>query len=252
MPAVSPPPPSTSGTADHAWHRGPERPRLAENAIDVWRADLTTVPEEMCALLCDEELERAQRILNERSRRMWTSSRAVLRALLALYLDTEPAALRFAIGAHGKPALAGQPPQGSTAERGPMPASALRTQFNLSHSGHLALYAFAAGPSVGIDLELERRTVDEVAIAARTFGVAEAERLRELNPDSRRREFLRAWVRYEARLKCLGVGIGGSAAAASANSVPWIAELQMGPRGAGAVAVERAPREVRLWEWPNC
>ena len=71
-----------------------------------------------------------------------------------------------------------------------------------------------AGP-VGVDVEVPRRAIDEVALAARAFGPAEARRLEGLDPAVRAQEFLRAWVRHEAQLKCRGTGIGGAPAGAS-------------------------------------
>jgi len=102
---------------------------------------------------------------------------------------------------------------------------------------------------VGVDVELARHLVDAVALAARAFGPAEAERLERLDPDSREREFRRAWVRHEAGLKCLGTGIGAAPAAEAGGGSPWIAELEMGERAAAAVAVTEAPSELRCWEW---
>jgi hypothetical protein len=110
------------------------------------------------------------------------------------------------------------------------------------------MYAFSEAGAVGVDVEVGRHTIDEVAIAARAIGAEEAERLRALDPALRRREFLRAWARHEAQLKCLGVGIG-AARGASAERRPWIAQLEMGPDAGAAVAAERPPRELRCWEW---
>jgi 4'-phosphopantetheinyl transferase len=138
------------------------------------------------------------------------------------------------VGAHGKPALADDTPP--------------RLAFNMSHSGELALYAFSAAGAVGVDVETSRRAIDEVAIAARTLGAADAERLQSLPPSARRREFLRLWTRYEAELKCLGVGIGGADAIAG-ELRPVTMELELGPETGGAVATERAARELCCWEW---
>lgn len=248
---ASPHSPPMPGIGPDAWAPGPAHPVLCKSVVDVWRADLTASADELWATLDDEERARAARLLRERDRTLWIRARGVLRALLGRYLDEDPRTLRVVSDERGKPGLLDDAPDGSAPELDPRSAACSRVSFNLSHSGDVALYAFAAGVSVGVDVEVARRAIDEVAIAARTFGATEAERLRELDPETRRREFLRAWVRYEATLKCLGVGIGGTAAA-SGNSLPWIAELDMGPRGAGAVAVERAPREVRLWEWTQC
>jgi 4'-phosphopantetheinyl transferase len=207
----------------------------AEGELHVWRADLHAVADELTELLSDEERARGQRMLRDRDRELWRRSRGVLRALLGRYLQLDPRTVRLAATPHGKPVLADDPQE---------------LHFNLSHSGDLALYAFSATVSVGVDVELERRHVDVLAVAARTFGPAEAERLRGLDPSVRRREFLRAWVRHEAELKCLGVGIGG-ADVDLAGPRPWIAELDAGPRGAGAVAAGCEPLEIRHWEWAS-
>src|SRR5256885_2004639 len=66
------------------------------------------------------------------------AARAVLIRLLAAYLKIEPTAVSFEIGPHGKPALA---------------AKATDLLFNMSHTRGLALYAFARGSEVGIDVE---------------------------------------------------------------------------------------------------
>jgi hypothetical protein len=100
-----------------------------------------------------------------------------------------------------------------------------------------------------VDLEAARRPIGTLALAARVFGQEEAERLRRLDPDARRHEFLRRWVRHEAALKCSGAGIGG-AADATARSAGWVAELDMRGPGHAAVALSAPPAEVRCWEWP--
>jgi len=219
-------------STEDAWAPGPARPLLADGAVHVWRADLAAVAEDLGELLCEEERARAHRIVNERDAELWRRSRGLLRELLGRYLQREPRSLRFTAGEHGKPALACSP----------------ALSFNVSHSGPLALYAFSEAGAVGVDVEVGRHTIDEVAIAARALGAAEAQRLRALDPASRRREFLRAWACHEAELKCLGVGIGG-AGDSDAGRELWIAQLDVGPDAAAAVAVERPARELRCWEF---
>ena len=184
-------------TTGASWAPGPPRPLLAEGAVHVWRAELTSLAPELGELLCEEERTRAERILNKHEGELWRRSRGLLRELLGRYLQLEPALLRFIVGEHGKPTLTG--------------ANSL--PFNMSHSGELALYAFSDAGAVGVDVEVARRPVDEVAIAARMLGVGVARRLQALDPATRRREFLRAWAGHEAELKCLGVGIGEAGAA---------------------------------------
>jgi len=242
-----------SGTP--AWGGGPSEPRLKPGEIHVWRVDLAAVDDRLAGLLCKEERTRAERMLDERARALWICSRGVLRALLGRYVQRDPGTLRFDLGPHGKPALLGGGPA-----------------FNLSHSGTLALYALSASGEVGVDVQLARRPIDEAAIARRFLAAADAQRLARLPQPQRRTEFLRAWVRHEATLKCRGTGFGGNgeagaeraagvgdAAIKTAAADPadteritgalWLADVDVGPGAAAAVASEEDPRELRCWEW---
>jgi hypothetical protein len=164
-------------------------------------------------------------------------ARTVLIRLLAAYLKIEPTAVSFEIGPHGKPALAG--------------AKATDLLFNMSHTRGLALYAFARGSEVGIDVERARDSLDTVRMARRFIGAAEANRLQALEPKQRAEAFLTAWVRYEATVKCVGTGIAArNLPAPAGDSSPWVAELDPGlGAAAAAVAVSARPRRVRLWQW---
>ena len=219
---------------DQGWTPAPALPHALEGDVEVWLANLADVPDELGALLDARERARAERLLNERHRLLWLRSRAVLRTLLARYLRLDPAVLELSLGEHGKPML----------DTG----GAVPIQFNLSHSGEIALYAFSAARAVGIDVEVERRAIDELGVAASVLGSAEAERLAALDPETRTREFLRAWVAHEAAVKCRGGGLGRPSGG-SPGAELWTAELDVGPRAAAAVVVEGGPRELRLWEW---
>jgi hypothetical protein len=230
--------------------RAPHEPtaeRLREHAVDVWRVDLDRGGvdfggidrdrggDDLLELLCPAERERAARIADERERRRWIRSRGVLRTLLGSYTQSNPRTVRLQQGTNGKLAL----------DAGP--------SFNLSHSGGIAVYAFTLSAPVGVDVEMidMTRRRDDVALAARTLGRTTAQRLATLDPATRRREFLREWVRYEARLKCLGTGLTGTDAEESPGEdrrTMWIAELDVGTEACAAVAVEGASREIRYWE----
>jgi 4'-phosphopantetheinyl transferase len=241
-------PPPLPASVERSWAPGSPRAPLADGALHVWRADLEALSDDLAALLCREERARAERILRERDRQLWKRTHGLLRRLLGNYLGTDPRTLCFTTGAHGKPALLGGAPGSRTGAQS-VPPRPSRLSFNLSHSGHLALYAFSAIGAVGVDVELPRRPIDEVAIAARTFGWAEARRLEGLEPAVREGEFLRTWVRAEAKLKCLGTGIGGGASEGAREREPWIAELEVGPRAAAAVAVQGSPHELRFFAY---
>lgn len=218
-----------------SWAPGPPRPPPRAHVIDLWKADLTAIEDELEDLLCADERSRAARIVPARKRILWPRSRGLLRALLGRYLERDPRELRFVLGPHGKPALA---VEGTDAEED--------LRFNLSHSGPLALVAVTVGREVGVDLELYGRQVDEIAIAARVLGRQQAERLAELDPRAREREFMRAWVAHEATVKCRGLGLGIEVATPGDL---WTAELDIGPDGHAAVAVEGGPCKLHLWDW---
>jgi 4'-phosphopantetheinyl transferase len=222
------------------WSPPSAPPRLTEGVVDVWRASLAAGGEREQELLSPAERARAARFVRAEDGRRWARSRAILRALLGAYAGADPRTLGFEEGAHGKLALAREPAAAG------VPA---RLRFNLSHSGDTALYALALDREVGVDVELARRQVDAVAIAARVLGAETAARLEALDPPAREREFLRAWVRWEAVLKCRGTGIGG-ADDRPAGPEPWVRELDVGETGAAALAVEGGGCELRCWAWP--
>jgi 4'-phosphopantetheinyl transferase len=233
---------SNVGSSTRPWSPGPGHPHLAPGAVDVWRVDLAVVPDDLLELLSPGEHARAERMARARDRELWARSRGVLRGLLGRYLQTDGRTLRLVTDGRGKPTL---DPDRARTER---EAASTQLCFNLSHSGTTALYAFSTAGPVGIDVEVARRPIDTVALATRALGPAEAARLRELDPRRREQEFLRAWVRHEATLKCLGLGIGGSAQG-RAEPAPWIAELDIGERAAAALALSAGPTYVRCWDW---
>jgi phosphopantetheinyl transferase len=196
-------------------------------AVDVWRVDLDrTADDGFAQLLCAQERERAQRIVDARRRALWTHSRGVLRALLARYLDADPRKLRFVATVHGKPGLGSEPPETSR-DGGPGSGSGESLRFNLSHSRELMLLAVTAGREVGVDVECARKR--------------------------RTAEFMRAWTLHEATGKCLGTGlVSPPPACDDAPEGMWAAAVDAGPRAFAAVAVAGAQAcELSLLDWPG-
>ncbi|GAB3790576.1 4'-phosphopantetheinyl transferase family protein [Dyella agri] len=136
---------------------------------------------------------RADEIHVWRLHRAKGAGRKPLLALLATYLDVEPAAVRLVAGEHGRPAL--DPAHGGTLD------------FNWSHSGEQALVAVARGLVPGIDLELRRTRASALEIAQRFFTADEAAWLATLDEDARHAAFLELWTGREAVLKALGRGL---------------------------------------------
>jgi 4'-phosphopantetheinyl transferase len=221
------------------WEPGPRRPSLAHGDVHVWRADLRSVDDAILRSLSAGERERAARILNARKARLWARSRGVLRELLGRYLQTDPSKIRLNIDAAGKPSVASMQP--------------CRLSFNLSHSGDVALYAFAAGSRVGVDVQARpEREFNEAAIAARVFDASEGRRLAALEPARATLEFLRAWTRWEAEQKCRTQSIWQGDArprdvTSSRGLGPWLTGLDLGARAVGALAAEKQPQKLCYW-----
>ena len=245
-----------------AWPRGPARPVLGPREVHVWRADLDDVSEGLLGSLSERERERASHIISPRKRERWMRSQAVLRDLLARYVECDPGAIALGTDPRGKPTLIGLEKR-ATASRLHVPRAlgsqdcgstrARRTlHFSVSHCGHLALYALATGGPVGVDIQLAPAPRNAVAIAGRARGSAASERLRGLDLEAREREFLRLWVRYEAEIKLRGV-VSGTAMTSGrcpyvCTRTPWIHELAIG-EGAGAVAWDTSRHTPARWEW---
>ena len=228
------------------WVPGPSAPRRLPAGVHVWKADLCCVGERDVRWLSPAEHVRAARFPHAHQGRLWARSRGVLRRLLGAYLETDPGALRIESGPYGKPLLGA-------------PQIADELCFNLSHSGSIALYAFGAAGAVGIDVEVARRPLDELALANRAFGPAAARRLAELAPQDRARAFRLAWVRLEAAAKCRGAGLAGSivemahgplGANAGAAWAPWVMEFDLPGEVAAALAADPEPLAVHCWEVP--
>jgi 4'-phosphopantetheinyl transferase len=163
--------------------------------IDIWTTVLgasTDDIERFSALLSPDERARQARMLAGAVRDRFTMARATLRLLAARYLGTQPPEVEFSYGPRGKPALAGTDED---------------LRFNLAHSEDVAVYAFAWGHDVGVDVEHVREIPDMDRIAHRFFAADECAALESLAPRDRARAFYLAWTRKEAYVKAVGDGL---------------------------------------------
>jgi 4'-phosphopantetheinyl transferase len=197
----------------------------AAGAIALARVDLSGPLPPAEALLDEPERERAARFLRPEPRRRFTLARAGLRRLMGAALGEDPRSLRFAEEQHGRPHLAG-PHDGAL-------------EFNLAHSGELALIAFAPAGPLGVDLEAERPIERLEALAEEVLGAAELDAWRALAPGERAAAFLVAWTRKEAVLKATGLGLSGGL---RELDVRGPSPLSVGPRGPAPGAARPAAR----------
>lgn len=169
---------------------------LAVDEIHLWLVELDQPPvplADLAATLTPEECKRAERFRFPEHRDRFVAGRGLLRELLGAYLDRPAAALCFEQGAHGKPALAGK-----EADAG--------VYFNLSHSGHRAMYGVARR-ELGVDLEHMDRTVTCLAVAERICTPREWALFQALPEERVHEAFITCWTRKEAIAKATGEGL---------------------------------------------
>ena len=228
------------------WLPSPAALHVSRDDLHVWRVHIDAVsadPQRLAALLSADEQARAARCRFEDVRRRFTHTRALLRCLLARYLDADPRQLQFRYGPRGKPELA---------ERSGAPA----LSFSLAHSYGMALFAVACGRAVGIDVERIRHGVACDALAARFFTAGEAARLQTLPEMTRRRAFFVEWARKEAVIKGTGDGLRrGLSSFEVVGSVTtidgrdwYVEDLEPDGDYAAAVAVEGKGGEMTCYQ----
>ena len=178
------------------WLPPPEQLSLSGAAIHLWRAALNLPETQVAALgatLNAEEQTRARRLRFDDKRRAFAVARGVLRCILGRYLALSPQQVQFSYNAEGKPELAASHGAG--------------LQFNLAHSGDLALVALADGRPVGIDLEWQHPVEAVDRLVERYFAPGERAAFRQLPPEQRLPAFFAGWTRKEAYLKARGGGL---------------------------------------------
>jgi 4'-phosphopantetheinyl transferase len=167
---------------------------IGRDEIHLWETGLAVNEEELTrisGLLSPEESRVAAGFHDANARRQYIVSRGMLRELLARYVDTPAAGLRFETEGYGKPVLAGN----------------REVHFNLSHSGGLAVYAVASSRPVGVDLERMRPMPRAAELARRYLSPEESSAVATAPVGLRDREFLSCWVKREAFAKALGSSV---------------------------------------------
>ena len=167
---------------------------LPADEVHVWLAKLDDYPaDSFKVMLAADELARAARFHFDRDRNHFIVARALLRKLLAAYLDIGAGELQISYAEKGKPSL-------EKSGRGSL-------KFNVAHSHGLGIYAFSWDREVGIDLEFIREDLADEKIAERFFSQSEISSLRGLPADLRKQGFFDCWTRKEAYIKARGDGL---------------------------------------------
>ncbi|MBN2424695.1 MAG: 4'-phosphopantetheinyl transferase superfamily protein [Calditrichaceae bacterium] len=163
--------------------------------VHIWRFKLNLENEDyhqLSAFLSENELQRANKLYNEKLKQRYIAARGQLKILLGKYLGVSPKSLFFTLNEYGKPYLS---------------QSFSGFYFNISHSGDMALAGFSAEFEVGVDIEYRRPSWNGMHIARRFFSKDETEALYTLPVGKQRRAFFDCWCRKEAYIKARGTGL---------------------------------------------
>jgi 4'-phosphopantetheinyl transferase len=228
--------------------------------VHIWAAPLEVSSDTLSrftATLSAPEQERAARFRFEQHRHRFIAGRGLLRLLLSRYLQTEPCAVQFAYGTHGKPSLAS-----------PWAGSGLH--FNLAHSENLVLLGVTRAGPVGVDVEHIRMPADADQLVRRFFSARESAAFGSLTAVEKPAAFFNLWTRKEAWLKATGEGIGDSLGRVEVSFLPgeparllalpedsaplthWtLQDLSPAPGFAAALALANPTAHLHCWHAPE-
>jgi 4'-phosphopantetheinyl transferase len=238
-----------------SWTLPPSPIELGLHQVDIWRVSLGPVRDSAQwaeSTLSADETERAARFHFDADRRRFILAHACLRDILSRYLHCEPGHIIFSTNEYGKPVLT--------------PHNSL--DFNLSHSGDYVLIAVALERKVGVDVEHFRLNLEHEKIARRSFSRVEYEEVSAIPHEQKVIAFFNCWTRKEAYIKAHGWGLSLPLDSFDVSLAPdepvvlratrsdpnearkWtLLSLDVHPEHAGALAVEGAGMEFRLWDW---
>ena len=160
--------------------------------------------------------------------------------MLGHYLDHDPSKIKFHYSSIGKPGL-----------------HPSLMQFNIAHTGDLALFVFSPGRKVGVDIEKIHPVPEASLIISRYFSARERILFSCTSHFNRDRVFLEWWTRGEAFIKAIGRKVGDHLGAMSRPRIKlddqyWeIRSFYPLPDYVGAIAMDGSPSKIFCWYWPE-
>lgn len=167
---------------------------LPKQEIHLWHCRLdanTDSIEVFKRILSEDEKEKAAKFKFDIHCEQSIISRGILRMLLGKYLKKHPHDLEFGYTEYDKPFL----------------KSASSLQFNVSHSGNRAAFAFVQDVEIGVDIEKIKSDFEVMDIAQHFFSTHEIQSLLALPEGDKVAGFYRCWTRKESFIKAKGSGL---------------------------------------------
>ena len=238
--------------------------------IQVWEIPLQVSEDTLqtyAQCLSPDEHVRAERFRFPKDRRRFIVSRGTLRHLLSGQFGCLPQAIEFCYGKYGKPSVeSANVARRFTAQRTTASGHSHDNafNFNISHSGELALCALGNQHRVGIDIEKFKLIQRLDSLMERCLSAQEQAHMQAA--DRPAEAFLRCWTCKEAYLKAVGVGLSQSMKTVEVAMNPprfvcvpddceegWTLHTIAVPEGyAGALVVAgNSPVQLNQWVHPG-
>jgi 4'-phosphopantetheinyl transferase len=167
---------------------------LKPNTLHIWSLNFVVDDEaynRYHSFLSKDEKERASRFKFYKDKRCYVVTKGVLRLLSGRYLNTDAKAIEFEYEKYGKPKLKHN----------------TNLNFNVSHSGDLAIIGFVHNHTIGVDIEKIKNDFDTFEIASSCFSKHEIDALHKISKQEQHKAFYRCWTRKEAFIKAKGSGL---------------------------------------------
>ncbi|MEO0572698.1 MAG: 4'-phosphopantetheinyl transferase superfamily protein [Bacteroidota bacterium] len=139
-----------------------------------------------------DEKYRASRFRFKKDENCFLTTRGALRLLASKYVGILPKDIIFKKESFGKPKF----------------DHVIGLDFNVSHSGNLAMIGFCLDHHLGVDVEMIKTDFDIMDIAKNYFYGREIMTLEALPSEKRHEGFFSLWTRKEAIIKYDGRGLG--------------------------------------------
>jgi 4'-phosphopantetheinyl transferase len=207
------------------------------------------------SILSPEEVSKARRFRFGQDRSKYICTRGILRYLIGRIVRHPAKEIDIVYNEFGKPSLLHR-------------QNAEHIEFNVAHSGDLALLAFSKNIRIGIDLEKEQPDIEFLQLAQLILSPYQFTQFVGLPREMQQREFYRCWTLKEAFCKAIGRGMSLPYSSFDLsfleNGPPRLLRLDSEPDSCGhwtlrdfivdvgyvgALAVESTSHQLYLWEW---
>ena len=160
------------------------------NVYTIITSDYLQNLKELYNLLSVREKIQSTKFITPSLSNRYIITRAALRGILAKHLNVIPQDIEFITNSYGKPSVKGN-----------------SIKFNMSHSIEMAYYAVSISFDLGIDVEFFNRKKNIFDIAKSVFSTTEFDFFIKLSNDERQEFFFETWVKKEAMIKAVGLGL---------------------------------------------